>query len=674
MYLLLFKFASIQVLFQQHFYRFAVLSVAIAILLKVVLIVLRNSLFLQSLAFLTLASLASWYLGTWSVLLISVLFSASYIIGSWLLNKKEPLVGVASGFFLLLQLYIIAGLLQSPSVGLQLVQGLSFGILIFYLWTYKGKNNLFRTVVSGLSNVLLSLSTIELVLIILAVIYGSFPQTAMNWDSVYANLYNARWYVELNSLKPLEESISSIFPQHAILYYSLFYAIGGLRSLQVAYIFPLILLFGIVKLFFRKLKVSWWYEHVAHLLLFVPIVLAQSSSGYYDMFIASLLILSIYTLVYADFQSFIKKVIFTSLFLGITIASKYFTIVCVPFLFLGICIEAYHQRRQKHLVFRLLTFIMISLVLCFGPLAIWTVRSYVNTGSPVFPFFQNVFRTNELWSSGNSVEQNPMTQTSMSRNTWLKGGFFLYPITTYFRTEFYVEGTRGYPGVIYIVLLPLQVFLLVQVFWKMLKRKTEIDDWIFLSLFLSYVGVGIIARYYRYIWPFQFVFGVLTFVQFWQYMKRIKIHAVLVLVVLITFYAIHAVDLMESFRFVPEQPKAYMFHPEYYLTSADTPVFSVINNSAPKKPILDVSQYMVSRLYFAPRTYMCNWYWVAGDRKVAQISEDEEKTREFLQQFSYVITSEDPIYTGNYCAALVKKAKSLRLVGQDTYHRIYKVE
>ncbi|HKY74100.1 MAG TPA: hypothetical protein VJ246_02185, partial [Patescibacteria group bacterium] len=516
-----------------------------------------------------------------------------------------------------------------------------------------------------------SLVLVEIFLVIMALIYGSLPQSAMNWDSVYANLYNARWYVELDSFRPIVESISSIFPQQAIMYYAFFFTIGGLRTLQIAYILPLLLLFFVIKKISQRFSFSPWYQHAARLLLFVPIVLSQSASGYYDLFIASMIMLSIYSFVYADIPSRGLRSVSSALFLGFAVASKFFAAVLVPFFVLSTGIEVYRNTKKQKLLTSLF-FLMMAVLLTLGPLSIWMYRSYSHTGSPVFPFFQSVFRTKELWSSVSSVEQNPMTQSSMSSTSWLKGGFLSYPILSYFRTESFVEGTRGYTGLVYIVLLPIQVILIVLSLWRLIRRKFDINDAVYLCLFTSLVLVGVVARYYRYLWPFQFAFGVMTFMQLWRYARNVRPYAIWVFTAVIVFlYAIHAVDLMESYRFVPEQPKERLFHPEIILINPTDPLFSTINQGPNDKPILDASQYTPSRLYFTQRTYMCNWYWVAGDREVLNASKDTESANAFLRQFSFIITSPDPTYTGNYCVQLIKQATNLQKVAKDEYHNIY---
>lgn len=671
MYLLLLKFASLQVLFLQHFYRYALTTIGIAIAARMFITLGGYVRTLRVLMVAALLALAIWYFGLSSVILLSILIGASCCIGVRLFKGKELVLGAAVSFFFMIQIFMLIGMVFFPSVAFRFLVTVSLMILAYALSKQNNIKKLFFRITEEIHKGLSSLVLVEIFLVIMALIYGSLPQSAMNWDSVYANLYNARWYVELDSFRPIVESISSIFPQQAIVYYAFFFTIGGLRSLQIAYILPLLLLFFVIKKLSQKFSFSPWYQHAVRLLLFVPIVLAQSASGYYDLFIASMIMLSIYSFVYSDISSRGLRSISSALFLGIAVASKFFAAIFAPFLVVGIGIEAYRTTKKQNLLVPIF-FLVTAVLLTLGPLSIWMYRSYSHTGSPIFPFFQGIFRTKELWSSVNSVEQNPMTQSTMSGASWLKGGFLMYPILSYFRTENFVEGTRGYSGLVYIILLPIQVFFIALSLWRLLRRKFDINDVLYLCLFTSFVFVGGVVRYYRYLWPFQFAFGVMTFVQLWRYVRNVRPYAIWIFTAIIVFlYAIHAVDLMESYRFVPEQPKERLFHPEIILKNPTDPLFSTINQGPKDKPILDASQYTPSRLYFAQRTYMCNWYWVAGDKKVLDASKDIESANAFLRQFSFIITSPDPTYSGNYCVQLIKRATNLQKVANDEYHDIY---
>lgn len=674
MYLLLFKFASLQVLFQQHFYRYALIVIGVALIVRILFAFTNYYKSLQLLCVFGLLCLAIGYFGLQAFCILSVLFSTSYYLGQKLLNRKEPILAAAIVFFFIVQIYSVVGLLLSPSIAFHSILVTSVVIMIFVTAFQVRILKLLPLIVSKLGGIVSSIPLVGLILIMLAFVYGSMPQTAMNWDSVYANLYNARWYVESNSFQPLEESISSIFPQQAILYYSFFYAVGGFQSLQIAYIIPLLLLLFVFKKIALKFSFSRWYEYAMYVLLFVPIVLAQSASGYYDLFIASMIMISMYTMIYADISSYVLRSIFAALFLGFAVASKFFAGALVPFFILIAGVRVYKNTIKRKLSRTLICMVMFVILTC-GPLSLWMYRSFIYTGSPVFPFFQNLFRTKDFWSSVSSVEQNAMTQTTISSSAWLRGGFLVYPVLTYFRSENFVEGTRGYPGLVYIILLPAQAIFILLLPWKLIRKKLTVHDVVFLSLFISFVLVGLVARYYRYLWPIQLALGVSTFILLWKYLQTATFRLKSMLIFVVVFlYVIHAVDLMESYRFVPEQPRSNLFSPDILKESPTDPLFSTINSSSDVRPILDASQYTPSRLYFAQRTFMCNWYWVAGDKKVQEAMKDVETTNAFLQKFSFVITSNDDAYSANYCVSLMKQATNLKLVAKDEYHNIYVTE
>lgn len=677
MYLLLLNFESLKVLLTQHFYRNALQAVLIAMGLRLLFLLGNRYGRLRILSLIAIATSAVSYLGLVPVLLLYITLWASFLLGKIVFKGKEPILGAALGFFSLLQLYIVISLVFSPLIALASVLGLCLLIILVFNFAIKRRIRIsLDAIVRSFFRPLAVLGVVEITLIVLALIYGSLPQSAMNWDSVYANLYNAKWYVELNSLAPLEESISSIFPQQAILYYAFFYALGGLRLLQIAYLLPLLLIIFVIKQFANHFKFSSWYEHCFKLLLFVPIVLAQAASGYYDLFIASMLLLTLYTIMIGKITSVWTRSLASAIFLGFAVASKFFAAILGPFLMIGLTWQAYNHFKVLKGIKSLVLGLALTLII-FGPLSLWMLRSYQHTASPIFPFFQTVFRTNELWS-GTSVEQNPMTQSTITTAGWLRGGLLLYPIRTYFRSEEFVEGTRGYPGIIYVLLLPIQIILLIAILWKIYKRKANVAELLYLLMVFGYFGVGVVARYYRYLWPFQLSMGVLTFILIWPVVRRLKVSLLVWCLLLTYLYSIHAVDLAESYRFVPEQPKANFFHPEMLLTNPTDPVFGVINTSNNSKPILDASQYTPSRLYFKNRTYMCNWYWIAGDKQLFYLtSAPDEIVVTFLKQFSFVLTSTNPAYAGNYCQQLLDRPivkQLLQEVSRGTEHIVYEVK
>ncbi len=673
MYLLLLKFASLQVLFHQHFFMYATYAFAIACGVKVIISLGKNNVLFCRLVVLALGAATVWYFQPIPTLFLFLLLIASHFIGSFWMKTAPGIIKFTVGFLLFLHLYVALGITGSPKVAFVGVFILStLVVCTFFLKKVRNYSQI-GYILDRVYAVLLSLTLLEVFLLLTAFIYGSFPQSGLSWDSVYANLYNARWYVETNAFQPLEESISSLFPQHAILYYSLFYAMGGFRVLQVAYLLPLILLFFTLKTWIKQCGISMWYRILIQLLLFVAIVIAQAASGYYDLFMTSLLTLGLFGMVYVKDLSFEKRVIIASLCLGVAAASKFFALVFAPFLCLVVLVHYFRIKTKKNNEFHHLALMGVAIGLMSIPLSFWMIRSYLYTGSPVFPFFQNLFPTADYWSGG-SVEQNPMTQTAISTADWIKGGVFLYPILTYFRTEFYLEGTRGYPGIIYIVLLPAQIFLLILSIYHVLVKKSKESDWIFLCLFSAFFAVGVVARYYRYVWPYQFLFALITFIYGWQYVKRIKIPIAMMFAIVFFLYAIHAVDLAESFRYVPTPYAAHIFHPEALTTEKSNTLFAQMNVLSYEKPVLDASQYWLPRVYFPQRTYMCNWYWIGGDKKVKNLLSDEQQASIFLDQFSYIIVSSDLSFTGNYCTNIVKMSTRLHQVAQDEYRVLFKVK
>jgi hypothetical protein len=132
--------------------------------------------------------------------------------------------------------------------------------------------------------------------------------------------------------------------------------------------------------------------------------------------------------------------------------------------------------------------------------------------------FQKYFRTPEFWEVDSSVDQNAMTQTTMPASTWLKGGVFAYPVLTYLNTAEFVEATKGFPGLIYVLLLPIQVISLGIALNHVIKRKATTMEVVLLAALQ--VCLSLVWLFVTIIWPFQLSWTILTLTHAWGYVKR----------------------------------------------------------------------------------------------------------------------------------------------------------
>jgi len=600
------------------------------------------------------------YFGIIPILFLAFVFFASYLIGK-LFCIHSGIIAFLFGFFLILEIYILSGLLLNIQTSSNII--LMIALCVFG-YTMMKKKSLVIEMCKGLIEYIKDINILDLWIIISCFTISSFPQ--VHWDSVYANLYNAKWYVQLNGFPVLEESISSLFPQNAIAYYSFFFAIGSYKSFQIAFLLPLFSFMKLMKSVASNLLLHDVRKYLIYIFLFAPIIWFQSSTGYYDLLITVLVFAAIYILLFRSNENLRTSVLASSLFIGFAAGIRHFPLILglLPFV---IYLSKVSRKKIN------LTLIVVLLVLIISPLGIWGIRSFKYTGSPVFPFFQKYFPTPEFWTSG-PLEQNFMIQTTMTVKQWILGGFFTYPFVSYFYSDLFIEGTRGYPTVVFLVMLGAQVFLLGRILFLLFRRnKLDTFEITFLYLFLSYFIVGLVTRYYRYLFPFQFLLAATSFAMLVRYFqnKTILYKNYVVTLGIAIVLLINLFDIFESFRFYPIHPKN-LFRPDIHMSSVPDSVDLINQMSSKSEKILDASQYPLPRLYLNARVYQCNWYWIAGDKLMGSTLNDG-KQLEFLQKFSYVLTS-NPEYNGNYCYNVLMKNSQIIKISENSLNRFYKVE
>jgi len=407
--------------------------------------------------------------------------------------------------------------------------------------------------------------------------------------------------------------------------------------------------------------------------LLLPVVIFESSTGYYD-FLAAALMLSVFYLVLTT-ETRKVMVVYLSLFLiGFAAAIKYFPMAIAPIpLILWL-----KQIREDIRGYALR--ILIGIIVVFLPLSIWSLRAYQTTGSPVFPFFQQFFPTPELWNPDSHLEEHPILKTPTTVHRWLTGGFIMYPVLTYVYTDKYLEAYQGYTGIAAIALMGIVVLVIIIGLLKVLRRiPFTRTDYLFWASLAAYFVVGIVTRYYRYLWPFQLLLTVAALTSLNQYVNRrgksswrkfllvtTTILLVFSSVIEIARYYRHYPHIFSSL-FQPEKSQEATYHgPLTYLESH----LSVVD-----KPVLDGSLYSLPRLFVPSRVYQCNWYWIEGTQRVRREMKDQEII-DLLHEFSYVVYTSSGADVPNLCNSIIKRSRQLDILDQvyaDELYTIYRV-
>lgn len=594
------------------------------------------------------------YFGFQTSLLVTVIVAGCVSLRSILLKKLDIVIGSVVSFFICVQLYTVIGIFVSPAVGFY-----SVIVVLILLSFYALFANASTIKLPDFRSSIMNISFLEWWVVVLAFIMSSHPQ--WHWDAVHANLYNAKWYVLNNSFNPLPESISSLFPQSAVAYYSFFYHIGSLRALQIAYIVPLLITLFILHKFTDKLKLKFF-----ELLIFLPIFIFQASNGYYDLLMLSLVFSGIYLCVF-DTDSIVVKLYCSSFLFGYAGGAKYFPLI---YGLLPVLIALKNKVSIKHI-----GALIILLVL---PLILWSYRTYQYTGSPVFPFMQRLFPTPLLWDKNQIIENLPMIQTPITTIKWIVGGVLLYPLFTYVHSISYIEATNGYTGIVYVLLIPIQLIVYIILIRKLLKRQFHEPEFILFYTFLAYFLIGLVARYYRYVWPFQFihVFFVLRYALIFLSSRGIALRSffhIFLTVCFLVFFSINLIDSNRYFRYFPYEKRLFL-SPDYYEQSKRTD-HSILSINSQKKVkhealIFDASSNKNGRVHFNFRTFQCNWYYMGIEKQFVRTKNSVKNALKFLRPYTFLIldknstvdTASCPIFT-----ALVKEKTNYT----NAYTQIY---
>ncbi|MDP4009650.1 MAG: hypothetical protein Q8P53_01560 [Candidatus Shapirobacteria bacterium] len=594
---------------------------------------------------------------SFSLFLIFIFYTLNFISYKIFPDFKSKLLLSFGLFILLIEVYIVAGLILNPKLSLIFICSVLF-ISIFY--KFKLNKKIPTQIHKNLIQFIIKLNIIDLFIINLSFIISSQPQ--YHWDAVMANLYNAKWYILNNSFAPILESISSLFPQNGIGFFSFFYQIGGLRGFQFSFVFPLILLIYFLKEIFKKFNLSTSLQVLSYTILLTPIVIFQSSNGYYDLLLLVICLISIYFCYLYLEKPNIYLVYFSSFLFGFASGMKYFPLVFFFLPLIIVCLSKVHLTLKN--------FALISFIFLF-PLTIWLFRTYSFTGSPVFPFAQYLFPTPKIWAPNDILENNFMIQTTLNKYQWITGGFVTYPLLTFIKSSSFLEATPGYTTLAYILFAIIFLVILVKLAIQIVKRqKFEQIQIIFLYSFIAYFAVGIVTRYYRYVWPYQFILALVTVIYISKLnLSRFQKYIIPLSTIIIIF---NIFNTYKYFRAFPLYTKQF-FQPEYYnQPNADNGPIVFINKSTQNnvhKKVLDASKHILPRVNFSAQTHQCNWYWIGWQNFFKTNSNYYSDT---LSSFDYIITNNPIELSNNYCQDFVlTKLKNIKPVYQDQNYLIY---
>jgi hypothetical protein len=293
--------------------------------------------------------------------------------------------------------------------------------------------------------------------------------------------YNGKWHFDFEMLTGAGGYLGNWL-------YAFIYILGGessVRLLNLIFIVCISLMsVKLLRIFINSRKAD---IVIFILILSTPIFFLEASSLYIDSIWCFLLLAVIYLILTFNIINVSTSVIVGAL-LGGALSAKLITLLSLPILVL-IYIYSYINNNINYKIFIKNVFVIIIFAIIFssGTLLI----TYIFTGNPVFPFYNNIFKSS-LFPIENF--NNPIYNSKITFTT-------LYDIT--FNSNKFLESRKGAVGFSLILFfIPITIYSIITK-----DKKFKI---LYLIAFVSFVTVFFIQSYLRYILPTLVIFNVLT--------------------------------------------------------------------------------------------------------------------------------------------------------------------
>lgn len=267
----------------------------------------------------------------------------------------------------------------------------------------------------------------------------------LQYDAVVGHLYNAKFFVNAHSLTANPTDIFS----NMIIGHNMLFVIGlALHDQYVAKLFNLLLLILIIYFItnlHRKLSNVSHFSLLPGLIVFsLPLVGWSSQTAYQEMGIAFYATLVLCTLILWFNERDKHYLIYHALFIGGAITVKFQALWIVATLFI---VYMYLLIRKKITWNDLFYVIKVGITCVSIIVAPWMVRSYVNTGNPVFPLLNSIFKS-PLWNAQlESIISNDLNRIGIEKSLV---NFIKLPWLLTFTEKF-----RGTFGPFFFVVAPL---------------------------------------------------------------------------------------------------------------------------------------------------------------------------------------------------------------------------
>ena len=326
------------------------------------------------------------------------------------------------------------------------------------------------------------LSTVLLAIIAIAALIPALaPPSMSDWDSLAYHLSVPKLYLEHGGMYYIDFMSHSNFPMLMETLYTLPVKFGyPAAAKMVTYLTAILLVASVITL--AKKHFGEKSAPLAGIALAgMPILLWLATTAYIDLATALYTVLAVHLLLnYLDGRE-CGSLVACAFAAGFAASTKMTGLIVIPLIAAWLVIDGQVSGLKSRYTKPLL-FVVVALMVC-SP---WYIKTFVYTGSPVYPFFYSIFGGRD-WTS--NLAANYATQQAKFGMGHDITAFLMLPYNLAFYSERFYDTPGLFIGPIFLIGLP--VLLLA----KYRSRKLVGLGLFFLALLVTWFGLTHQSRY-----------------------------------------------------------------------------------------------------------------------------------------------------------------------------------
>jgi hypothetical protein len=236
----------------------------------------------------------------------------------------------------------------------------------------------------------LTLNNVLPILLLIAIacavlLAGSAPPAMDDWDTLAYHLTVPRLYIDHGGLYYIDFSSHSNFPMLLEMLYIPGLMLGNpVAAKLVHFIIGILFVLAVIRLTEKHIQTGAGYL-AGIATAGIPIVMWEGTTGYIDLATALYTILAVEALLNMQDENKPKLALIAGLFAGFTASTKLLGTATI--LLIGAWLIIQHITLRRKSLGPVLIWFCLGALICLP----WYLRTFINTGSPVFPFFYSIF-------------------------------------------------------------------------------------------------------------------------------------------------------------------------------------------------------------------------------------------------------------------------------------------